>query len=317
MGTSASGGGAGGGNPLVPSWIGGGNSPAPAPPPPDPDNDPGTPDQSDNGNDTGNQNNNGNNDTSSQGGNSNSQNQQGNSSAQSDSGGNSNRYRQPRIQFNKFVTSGGQNRSALKSALKGYSRNAAGGTGQMARRMLPTISRVAGFYQTINTIKDQGKGAALRQFHLGSYENKPLSEILSALSDEIFKDTGKIYEDTQDDSITKHAYSNTVIRICELDEIDLNNLTNQQIEVMTSVFIEETIAQRVINDIGNLMTEKSTDVKQLVELENNVYQIVSGMVRNLIMPEIIATQRGDKTNIENKIENIYRIAFDTLGGINN
>jgi hypothetical protein len=304
MGTSSPGKGAGGNNPLVPSWIEGGEFSAPNPDGNNEDQDHSDYSEEDEDAMQGNDNEEG------------SQQDMDFPDNSNNRGGSANRYRQPRIQFNKFVKSGGKNHEAFKNALRSYSRNAAGGTNQMARRMLPAISRVAGFYEVINTIKEEGKQAALTQFNLISYQNKPLSEVLSALSDAIFKDTGKIFEDTQDDNITKYAYSNTVIRICELDGIDLDSLTNQQVEVMTAIFIEETIAQRVINDIGNSLTENDTDIRELVDIENSAYQIVSGMVRNQIMPEIIATQRGNRSNLGTKFENIYRIAFDALAKLN-
>lgn len=303
MGTSASSGGAGGNNPLVPSWIGGSGGFPPPEPLPNPDDNTGEGDdrgETDQGND-------------------NADNNQQDGRHPGDQNGpadDTNRFRQPRRQFNKFVRSGGRSKPALRSALKGYSRNASGGTRQMARRMLPAVTRVGRFYEVINAVRDQGKQASLIQLNLSSYQDKPLYEVLSALGDAIFSDTGRIYEDTQDDSIVKHAYSNTVVRICELEGIDLDNITNQQVEVMIAIFIEETIAQRVISDIGNMLTEKNNDVSELIEIENNVYQIVSGMVRNQIMPEIIATQRGDRTQIETQIENIYHIAFDALAGLN-
>jgi hypothetical protein len=313
MGTSSSGGGAGGSNPLIPNWIPGGDMPLPQPPP-----DPINP-SNDNNND-----NNGNDDTNGNEG------QPGNGNNPADTSNNqpindietgvagvgNGRYRQPRINFNKYTRSGGKDVQALKQALKGYSKNAAGGTKRLARRMKPSISRVTGFYDVINTVRQKGKVSALVQFNLATYQNRPLFETLSALSDEIFKDTGKPYEDTQDDSITKQAYANTVVRICELEGIDLDNLTNEQVEVMMAIFIEETIAQRVICDIGNNFTKVETDIKELIEIENNIYQIVSGLVRNKIMPEIIVTQRGDKQDLEKNIENIYRMAFDAMAGIN-
>src|SRR6187399_924972 len=136
MGTSAPGGGAGGNNPLIPNWIDGGGLPPQAPLPPNPD------DNNDNG-DEGNDNES----------DSSSDNEQDvNIPAAQNNMVDTNRYRQPRIQFNKFIRSGGSNQQALKSALKGYSRHAAGGTTQMARRMKPAVSRVTGFYEVINTV---------------------------------------------------------------------------------------------------------------------------------------------------------------------
>lgn len=312
MGTSSSGSGAGGGNPLIPGWIGGGGPPAPTPPPqPQPDNQ----NQPNQGNGNGPQNqpnqppNNGN-----------GPDQQTPSIPAPSVGGVSvvgggNRFTGPRRQFNKYVRSRGADASALKNALKGYSKKAAGSTSGMARRMQPSAIRVSSFYETIDTIKRRGLVAALTDFNLTAYANRPALEVLSAISDVVFRDTGRSYENTQDDSLTKAAYSNTVTRICEESpDINLDTLTNEQVEVMMAIFIEETIAQRVINDIGNELTETVNDVEELVKMENNIYQIVSGLVRNQIMPEISATRRGDQQDLERKIENIYRIAFDAMAG---
>lgn len=290
MGTSSSGGGAGGSNPLIPSWIPNLDSTSPQSPElpqnpldktesdnPDPDSFPpnNTPPP------------------------------------------NSNRYQQPKRDFNKYVRSKGQDFQAFKDAVKGYSKSAGGNTKVMARRMRPSTVRVVAFYNTINAVKNAGLDAALTTFHLSSYLQRDALDVLSALSDEIFKDDSNAFDNTQDDSITRQAYMNTITRICEIDGLDLNNLTNEQIQVMLATFIEETIAQRVICDIGNGMTEFSSDVDALLEIEDNAYQIINGLVRTEIMPEIIATQIGDKQDLEQKVENIYRIAFDALGGINN
>ncbi len=303
MGTSSSGGGASGSNPLIPIWI----EPIGAPPAP-PADDSGTdqPDPPSNPQEKPQDN---------------PQDAQPARDAQPPAAvpvpQDGNRFRQPKSDFNKFVRSGGSDRTAFGNAVRGYSKSTGGKTQVLARRMRPSASRVANFYETVNSIKTNGLEAVLKEFNLTSYANRPLVDTLSALSDVIFRDQGQLYENTQDDSITRLAYANTIMRICEEDSvIDLDNLTNEQIEVMTAVFIEETIAQRVLCDLGNKLTLLETDVDKLLEIENNAYQIINGLVRTSIMPEIIATQRGDSKNLNDKIENIYRIAFDALGGSN-
>lgn len=311
MGTSSSGSGAGGNNPLIPSWIGGGGQPAFPPPLPPPNNQNQLNQGS--GNSPQNQPNQGSN-------NGTGPDQQSPPipvpSVRGISTGGSNRFTGPRKQFNKYVRSHGTDTSALKNALKGYSKKAAGSTSGMARRMQPSAIRVSSFYETIDIIKRRGLIAALTEFNLTAYANRPALEVLSAISDVVFKDAGRSYENVQDDSLTKAAYSNTVTRICEESpDINLDTLSNEQVEVMMAIFIEETIAQRVINDIGNEFTEKVTGVGELIKMENDIYQIVKGLVRNQIMPEISATRRGDQQDLERKIENIYRIAFDAMAGI--
>lgn len=318
MGTSSGSGGAGGSNPLIPSWIGTGESGDDNPP----ENQSPESDQAGNPNNQSPESND--QSTGSDNGQDNQDGNQNNDNLLATAGVNNNqqqtspatgsRYTSSRKAFNKYVSGGGKNPAHLKNALKTYVRKGGGGSSTLSKRMRPSASRVMVFINTVNNIRDSGKTQVLTQINLAAYINKPLNETLSALSDEIFKDTGKIYEDTQDDSITHQAYSNTIVRICELGEIDLDNLSNENVEVMTSIFIEETIAQRVICDIGNKITKISSDVSMLLEIENNVYQIISGLVRNQIMPEIIATQRSNKLGLDKKIENIYRIAFDAIIG---
>jgi hypothetical protein len=311
MGTSSSGGGAGGRNPLIPSWIDTGGLPSPqSPPPPDMDQI-GSP-----------ENNSGDAETPGDSNGVPQPNADSESSINPSAGetetGNKSRYTTPKKQFNRYCRSAGRDTTSLRQALRSYSRTAAGSTTALARRMRPSASRVAIFYETIDTIRRRGATTALTEFNLTEYVNQPLLDTLSAIGELVFSETGKVYENTQDDSITKVAYANTVMRICEdAPEMDLDNLNNEQVEVMMAIFIEETIAQRVINDIGNQYTKTLVDIETLLDIENGIYQIVKGMVRNQIMPEINATRSGDKQSLERNIENIYRTAFDAMAGTNN
>lgn len=291
MGTSSSGGGAGNGNPLIPTWITGGGG---FPPPPD------------------------------------------NDDSNDDEGPDQippappsipraplpqapailpNRYTGPRKQFNKFVSSGGNDRRAFGRALRGYSRNAAGSPSGLARRMTPSAIRVAGFSQAINAIRNDGLESALTRLNLSEYIGGSVADILSSLTDHIFRDGEGEFHDTQDDGLTRQAYANAIVRICEHGGVDLQTLSNENIEVMTAIFIEETIVQRVFTDIGNDMTKKESDIDNLVKIEEMAYQIVNGLVRNTIQPQIQAMQLGNQTSMRRDIENIYRIAFDTLSQI--
>ena len=130
MGTSSSGGGASGSNPLIPSWI----PPISNPPRQNPDD---NQDQGDSGN--------------------------GPVPDQKPPDAipaptplpNNGRYRQPKSDFNKFVKSSGKDKSAFSNALKGYSRSGGSGNTQiLARRMRPSAIRVANFYGRFKQIMD-------------------------------------------------------------------------------------------------------------------------------------------------------------------
>ena len=149
MGTSSSGGGGGNRNPLIPSWISGGDAPAPAPPTPPPP----PPEAPQDGK------------------------EKPDAKPEPKPDGKPepkpnppsppapqipNRYTGPRKDFNKFVSSRGSNTGALRKALKGYSRHAAGSSTGMARRMSPAASRVASFVTAINTIRQAGVSVRLK-----------------------------------------------------------------------------------------------------------------------------------------------------------
>ena len=226
-----------------------------------------------------------------------------------------NRYYEARKLFSSFSKNRSSNHDAFKDSLKSYVRKGGGGSSTLAIRMRPSVARISRFHNVINTFREEGAAAALKSFNLDSYNNRPLLDVLSALTDIIFDDSS-IYNNIQDDSITKLAYTNTINRIVEIEGIDLNSLSNENIEVMIALFIEETIATKVICDIGISLFKTVQNCEEIIEIEETAYQIVSGLVRNKIMPEIIATQRGLVHGIEKSIENIYRIAFDSIARSN-
>ncbi|WP_025141531.1 hypothetical protein [Pedobacter jeongneungensis] len=224
-----------------------------------------------------------------------------------------NRFAEARNRFSSYVKdSSNGNSGALRDAFRSYVNKSGGGPGTFSKRMRPAAARVSGFVNLLDTVREN-LGNALVLFNLTEYQDRPLLEVLGAFTDVIF-DEDSPYANIQDDSINKLAYSQTIIRIAEDEQIDLGSLSNENIEVMTAIFIEETIATRVICDIGQTLFKKDKLSSEIIDIEENVYQIVSGLVRVQIMPEIIATHRGNKEELEKKIENIYRIAFDCIAG---
>jgi hypothetical protein len=224
-----------------------------------------------------------------------------------------NRYRSPRSKFKVFSRDRNNNQAFLRDALRQYVRDSSGGSRTISRRMQPSSTRVARFFTVANAIRTDGVVTTLATFQLQAYNDRPLIEILAALTDIVFDDSS-IYHDIQDDSITKIAYVNTITRVDGLGVIDLDHLTNGNVELMIAIFIEETIVARVICDIGTKLYADLTDCNEALAIEETIYQIVSGYVRNDIMPDIIATQRGVIADLEAKMEQIYRIAFDCIAG---
>lgn len=231
--------------------------------------------------------------------------------------GEPNRYYEARRNFTAFArnNSSSAHRNHLNKALKNYVSKSSGGSATLAKRMTPSISRIASFYNVVNTFREQGSAVAFRTFNIENYSDKPVIDILAALTDIIF-DASSPYHNTQDDSIAKMAYANTISRIAETENIDLDALTPQNVEVMMAIYIEETIATRVICDVGASLYKEINDPAEIIQAEETIYQIVTGLVRNQIMPEIVATRLGTSADLEKNIQRIYRIAFDCIAESN-
>lgn len=115
-----------------------------------------------------------------------------------------------------------------------------------------------------------------------------------------------------DNAITKYAYSLAVVRIIdENPTLDLNSLTGMQVAEMMAVFLEESLVYRLICDVGRSLTLATSNPVQALQAEAQLYQIVSGLIRSTIVPELQkATQ--DKATIAHKLNRIYRIAIKTI-----
>src|SRR6185312_16202824 len=149
MGTSNAYGGAGGGTPLIPSWLQGAGdgdgtqSPSPngSPPavPPAPAPRPTAP------------------------------------------AGASDRFTSARNNFTRFVSSGASDRRSLGRAVSQYVSKSAGGSRQAAQRMGSSRGAGAGLVRFLNDASANGVRGALRTLNLESLAGRPIEEVFAGL----------------------------------------------------------------------------------------------------------------------------------------
>lgn len=220
-----------------------------------------------------------------------------------------NRFNQSQRGFSKVVKTDGNNRGALNRVLKNYVRSAGGGARNMARRMQRSSGAAIKFGTVLTDIQRNGLQAQLRQLNLEQYANRPAIEVLGAIMD-VVCGVGALL----DDAITKQAYASTIIRIDEENPgLDLDNLNSAQVSHMLALFLEETIVYRLISDIGRSLTVKTSDVEKSRQTEEDLYQIVHGLVYSTIIPQLNGAL-SDIQRLEQEMEGIYQIAFTSILG---
>lgn len=221
----------------------------------------------------------------------------------------------PDIPSNRFDASQRGFREAVRTGIsaglgrvvKNYYRHALGGPRRAAQRMQSSSRAVARFGSILTDIQQQGLAPVLAQYNLAQYAGRPVVEVLSALMDAVCGPSSLL-----DNAVTKYAYSLAVVRVIdENPALDLNSLTAAQVAEMMAVFLEESLVYRLICDVGRSLTVATSNPAQALQVEEQLSQIVSGLIRSTIVPELQrATQ--DKATIDQKLARIYRIAIKTI-----
>lgn len=216
-----------------------------------------------------------------------------------------NRFNQSQRGFQQAVKSG--NTAGLRRVVKNYVSQGLGTTRRAAQRMSRSGKAIVTFGAVLSSIRQDGLAATLTQLQLSQYVGQPALQVLSALLVHVCGASALL-----DDAITKEAYAETVTRIIdESPDLDLENLTEAQTGEMLAIFLEESIVYRLICDIGRSQTVSTSDPARSIEIEQEIYQIVNGMVHSSIVPELTKAM-ADPANLSREIQRIYQVAFDAI-----
>lgn len=217
----------------------------------------------------------------------------------------SNRFNRSQRDFREAVRTG--NADGLGRVVKNYYHHALGGSKQAAQRMQSSSRAVARLGGLLVDIQQQGLSHVLSQYNLAQYAGRPVIEVLSALMDAVCDNSAIL-----DNAVTKYAYSLAIVRIIdENPTLDLTNLAGAQIAEMMAIFLEESLVYRLVCDVGRSLTVATSNPAQALQVEEQLYQIVSGLIRSTIVPEL-QNAIQDKATIDAKLARIYRIAVQTI-----
>jgi hypothetical protein len=216
-----------------------------------------------------------------------------------------NRFNVSQRGFSKAIKTGDYR--PLKRVLKNYVSSAIGGPKTAAKRMSRSGVAVSRLGFVLSEIGRSGLGEILTRLNLAQYTNRPVIEVLSALMDHICGTSALL-----DDAITRQSYADTVTRIIEENpDLDLNQLSEAQVCEMMAVFLEESIVYRLICDIGRSQTVNTADVSNAIRIEEELYQIVSGLIHSIIVPELTISMQ-DTATLNQAVQRIYEIAFRSI-----
>jgi hypothetical protein len=221
-----------------------------------------------------------------------------------------NRYKTPRQAMKVYARSGGSDKSSLRKALREYVKTSGGGSRTLARRMYASVQSVARLGDVLNDFVQDGVQPTLTALNLASYTGGTVLDVLSALVDAVAPASGQL-----DDAMARQAYELMVVRVDANSTMNIDSLSPADVQEILTVYIEETIVCRVINDIGAALTTEQHDPAVCADMIEDLYQIVSGAVHKDILSGLSGTNAQLPPDTGQRMENIYQLALDVLSNV--
>lgn len=289
MGTSNSYNGAGGGTPLVPSWLGGGDA-LPAAGGGD-----GTP--ADGASGAGGD----------QGGPDDGGPPLAPSPRPTPQAGDGDRFRNARSNFSRFVGSGGSDHRSLGRAVSNYVSRSAGGSANASRRMGSSRSAGASLVSFLNNAATNGVREALRTLNLERLAGQPIEEVFAGLADYICPEGGSI-----DEGIARDAFVETIADLAEAGITDIDALTPAQMQTIFELYATHTIEARLCNDIGTRVVTLPADAQAAAQIQAQLRDFIQRGVSDAVNASGVSIQALSQDAVSGFVNGIYQAAFEIL-----
>lgn len=213
------------------------------------------------------------------------------------------RFRNARNNFSRFASSNGSDKKSLGRALGQYIKTGTGGSKIAARRMWASQIAAVKLVNVLNDIRSSGTEETLKKISFPQLVGKQPKEILVALTDIVCPP-----ETTIDASITRESFIETIVY---LPEIDLGNLTEEQIKIITIQFISRTIVTRIVNDIGHKI-DKDVSAERANLLMQSLNDFVYGAVKDRVFELLKISPALNQKDLVLSVSNIYEIAYNII-----
>lgn len=217
------------------------------------------------------------------------------------------RFTSARNNFSRFVSSGGSDRRSLGRAVSQYVSKSAGGSRQAAQRMGSSRGAGAGLVRFLNDVNANGIRDALRTLNLESLAGRPIEEVFAGLADYICPEGGSI-----DEGIARDAFIETIADLAGAGITDIDALTPGQIQTVFELYATHAIEARICNDIGTRVVTFPADPSAAERVQAQLRDFIQRGVSDAINAAGINIQSLTPDAVMGFVTNVYRAAFEVL-----
>jgi hypothetical protein len=206
------------------------------------------------------------------------------------------RFASARGNFTSFAGSGGNDRPALRRAVRDYVRTGSGGSANAASNALGLFR---GFQR-------DGVGETLARLNLSELAGRPAREVFLGLTEVVCKDGGSI-----DEAIAREAWLETVAEVDGLGVSDLNNLSTDQIKEFFISFIANAVETKLMQEIG-VNGLKVADLNTIQTFEAQLEAYIRGSVRDSFTSDLTDLSSMTDGQIRGVVDKTFKEAWDLL-----
>lgn len=221
--------------------------------------------------------------------------------------GSPDRFTSARNNFSRFVSSGGSDRRSLGRAVSQYVSKSAGGSRQAAQRMGSSRAAGAGLVRFLNDASVNGASEALRTLNLQSLAGRPIEEVFAGLADYICPEGGSI-----DEGIARDAFVETIADLASTGITDIDALLPSQIQTVFELYATHAIEARICNDIGTKVVTLPTDPRAAERVQGQLRDFIQRGVSDAINAAGVNVQSLTPEAVMGFVTSVYQSAFDVL-----
>lgn len=217
------------------------------------------------------------------------------------------RFQGARRNFSIFAGSGGNNRGALRRAVRDYVRYSAGGSARATRRMGASRAAAGGLLSMLRGFQRDGVDATLRRLNLDNLTGRPVAAIFVGLTDVICRDGGSI-----DEGIARDAWLETIAELDRLGIDDLRGLTAEQVQEVFLTFVTHAIETLLFQSIGTNGLRIAADLAAIKAFERQFRDYIRRAVRDAFAGDLTKLAALSDRDIARIVDHTYRNAWELL-----
>jgi hypothetical protein len=215
------------------------------------------------------------------------------------------RFQRARGNFSRFAGSGGNDRGALRRAVRDYVRSGTRGSGNAVRRMGASRTAASNALGVFRDFQRDGVRETLRRLNLQNLIGRSLQDAFLGLTEVICRDGGSV-----DEATARDAWLETV---AELDKLGIGEtLSSDQIREVFLSFIAHTIETRLYQEIGVNGFRIADDIDDIEGFDAQFRSYIERAVRDSFSSDLTALSVMSDDDIKTAVDQTYREAWELL-----